>query len=245
MLIIKNLCVDINKKNILKKINLHIRSGEIHAIMGPNGSGKSTLSYVLAGHNKYTVTQGNIVYKKKELLYMKPEIRAREGIFIAFQDTIEIPGVTNYLFLFNALNSIRKYHNLKILDKLSFNKIIYQYLNMIDKSPDFIHRFVNVGFSGGEKKINDVLQMLVLKPNLCVLDEIDSGLDMDVLKKVTQIINKIHKNNNTSFIIITHYRRILDYIKPDYVHILSHHTIVKTGGMQLVTRLEDYGYDNI
>ncbi|QJC30535.1 Fe-S cluster assembly ATPase SufC [Enterobacteriaceae endosymbiont of Neohaemonia nigricornis] len=244
MLIIKNLYVNINKKNIIKNLNLHIKPGKIHVIMGPNGSGKSTLSYVLAGHSSYIIPQGQILYKNQDLLNMKPEIRACEGLFVAFQHSPDIPGVTNYIFLYNALNSIRKYKNLKLIDRFIFKDIINNNLKIIGKSKAFIQRFVNVGFSGGEKKINDILQMLVLEPNLCILDEIDSGLDIDALKKVATIINSM-RNKKRSFIIITHYQRILNYIKPDYVHILNNNTIIKSGDIGLVSCLEDHGYDNI
>ncbi|QJC30087.1 Fe-S cluster assembly ATPase SufC [Enterobacteriaceae endosymbiont of Plateumaris sericea] len=241
MLKIKDLHVHINNKVILDKFNLTINSGEIHAIMGPNGSGKSTLSFILVGKKEYIISKGNIYFKKKNLLNMAPEIRAREGIFASFQYPPEIPGVTNNLFLYTSLNEIRKYNGLSVLDRFDFQDLIQKNIKILGIKEDFLQRFVNVGFSGGEKKINDILQMLILKPKLCILDEIDSGLDIDALKKVSNIIN-IMRSKNRSFIIITHYRRILDYVKPDYVHILYNNKIVKSSDFMLVKQLEDQGY---
>ncbi|QJC31782.1 Fe-S cluster assembly ATPase SufC [Enterobacteriaceae endosymbiont of Donacia tomentosa] len=243
MLKIKNLNVYINEKIILDKLNLSINPGEIHAIMGPNGSGKSTLSYILAGKTGYIIKQGTILFKNKNLLCMPPEIRAREGIFIAFQYPIEIPGVSNNVFLYNSLKAIRKHKGLSNLDRITYNKIINEKIKILGKSQHFLERFVNVGFSGGEKKINDILQMLVLEPDLSILDEIDSGLDIDALKKVSNIIN-IMRNKKRSFIIITHYRRILEYIKPDYIHILYNNKIVKSGNFNIISKLETYGYES-
>ncbi|QJC34635.1 Fe-S cluster assembly ATPase SufC [Enterobacteriaceae endosymbiont of Donacia crassipes] len=244
MLKIKNLRVNINNKIILNEFNLSINSGEIHAIMGPNGSGKSTLSYVISGKKEYIVTKGEIFFKKKKLLNLTPEIRAREGIFVSFQYPIEIPGVTNNIFLYNALKAIKKYRNNNILDRFTYNKIINEKIKFLGKTKDFLQRFVNVGFSGGEKKINDILQMFVLEPNFCILDEIDSGLDIDALKLVSKIINFM-KNKNRSFLIITHYRRILDYINPDYIHILYNKNIIKSGNMSILSDLDQYGYGYI
>ncbi|QJC37863.1 Fe-S cluster assembly ATPase SufC [Enterobacteriaceae endosymbiont of Donacia bicoloricornis] len=241
MLKINNLQVHINNKIILNKLNLNINSGEIHAIMGPNGSGKSTLSYVLSGKKEYTISKGEIFYKKENLLFMKPEIRARKGIFVSFQYLIEIPGVSNNIFLYNSLKAIKKYKEKKQIDKFTYNKIINEKIKILGKSKDFLQRFVNVGFSGGEKKINDIFQMFVLEPDLCILDEIDSGLDIDALKLVCKIIN-IMKNSNRSFLIITHYRRILDYINPDYVHILYNKKIIQSGNCNIISYLEKYGY---
>ncbi|QJC28757.1 Fe-S cluster assembly ATPase SufC [Enterobacteriaceae endosymbiont of Plateumaris consimilis] len=241
MLKIKNLHVHINNKVILDRFNLKINSGEIHAIMGPNGSGKSTLSYILVGKKEYIISKGEIFFKKKNLLDMNPEIRAREGIFASFQYPTEIPGVTNNLFLYTSLNEIRKYNGLSLLDRFDFQDLIYEKIKMLNIKKSFLKRFVNVGFSGGEKKINDILHMLILKPKLCILDEIDSGLDIDALKKVSKIIN-IMRSKDRSFIIITHYRRILDYVKPDYVHILYNNKIVKSSDFMLVKQLEDQGY---
>ncbi|QJC28308.1 Fe-S cluster assembly ATPase SufC [Enterobacteriaceae endosymbiont of Plateumaris braccata] len=241
MLKIKNLHVHINNKVILDRLNLKINSGEIHAIMGPNGSGKSTLSYILVGKKEYMISKGEIIFKKKNLLNMNPEIRAREGIFVSFQYPPEIPGVTNNLFLYTSLNEIRKYNGLSLLDRFEFQDLIHEKIKMLNIKKNFLKRFVNVGFSGGEKKINDVLQMLILEPKLCILDEIDSGLDIDALKKVSKIIN-IMRSKTRSFIIITHYRRILDYVKPDYVHILYNNKIVKSSDFTLVKQLEDQGY---
>ncbi|QJC35823.1 Fe-S cluster assembly ATPase SufC [Enterobacteriaceae endosymbiont of Donacia sparganii] len=241
MLKIKNLYVHINNKIILNKLNLSINSGEIHVIMGPNGSGKSTLSYVLSGKKEYIVSKGEIYFKNKNLLYLKPEIRAREGIFVSFQYSIEIPGLSNNIFLFNSLKAIKKYKEKIKLDRFTYNEIINKKIKILGKSKDFLQRFVNVGFSGGEKKINDIFHMFVLEPDLCILDEIDSGLDIDALKLVAKIIN-LMKNINRSFLIITHYRRILDYINPDYVHILYDKKIVKSGKLDIISQLEKHGY---
>ncbi|QJC36224.1 Fe-S cluster assembly ATPase SufC [Enterobacteriaceae endosymbiont of Donacia cincticornis] len=244
MLNIKNLCVNINNKIILNKFNLSINPGEIHAIMGPNGSGKSTLSYVISGKKEYLITKGEILFKKKKLLHLEPEIRAREGIFVSFQYPIEIPGVTNNIFLYNSLKAIKKYRDNKTLDRSSYHKIIDEKIKILGKTKDFLQRFVNVGFSGGEKKINDILQMFVLEPNLCILDEIDSGLDIDALKLASKIIN-LMKNKNRSFLIITHYRRILDYVNPDYIHILYNKNIIRSGNMSILSDLDKYGYGYI
>lgn len=241
MLNIKNLHVSIENIKILCGIDLSIKPGEVHAIMGPNGSGKSTFSSVLAGHKNYIIKAEKIKFKNKNLTNMTPEDRAGEGMFIAFQYPIEIQGVTNHFFLKTALNSIRKYRKQKTLDSLSFKNFINNKIKDLKISKDFLSRFVNVGFSGGEKKINDILQMNVLEPDLCILDETDSGLDIDALKNVTRSINNF-RNKNRSFIIITHYQRILNYIHPDFVHILSKGKIVKYGDFSLVKKLEEQGY---
>ncbi|WDI79082.1 Fe-S cluster assembly ATPase SufC [Candidatus Purcelliella pentastirinorum] len=241
MLKINNLNVNISDKNILFDINLNINPGEVHAIMGPNGSGKSTFSSVLSGNPKYKVISGNINFKNYNLLKLSASERAKRGIFVAFQYPIEIPGVTNKLFLYTAYNSLRKYNNKIKLDHISFNKLLNSKIKLLNISKDFLSRSVNVGFSGGEKKCNDILQMLILKPKLCVLDEIDSGLDIDILKRVSEIINNL-RNNTRSFIIITHYRRILDYIKPDFVHVLYNGKFIHSGDVSLVNKLEEKGY---
>ncbi|QJC37043.1 Fe-S cluster assembly ATPase SufC [Enterobacteriaceae endosymbiont of Donacia vulgaris] len=241
MLKIKNLHVHINNKNILNEFNLNIYPGEIHVIMGPNGSGKSTLSYILAGKKGYIISKGKIFYKNENLLLIEPEIRARKGIFVSFQYLIEIPGVSNNIFLFNSLKAIKKYKEKKKLDRFTYNNIINEKLKIFKKPKDFLQRFVNVDFSGGEKKINDIFQMFVLEPDLCILDEIDSGLDIDALKLVCKIIN-IMKNTSRSFLIITHYSRILDYIKPNFIHILYNKKIVTSGDFKIISYLEKYGY---
>ncbi len=241
MLTIENLHVSIDDKLILKGIDLEVKSGEVHAIMGPNGSGKSTLSHILAGKPGYTVTQGSITYLGKDLLDMEPEIRAREGVFLAFQYPVEIPGVSNIYLLKAALNAIRKYHGLDEVDAMDFLKIIKQKTALVEMDQEFLYRSVNQGFSGGEKKRNEILQMAVLEPKLCILDETDSGLDIDALKVVANGVNSL-RSAERSFIMITHYQRLLDYIKPDYVHVLADGKIVKSGGSELALELEKKGY---
>ncbi len=241
MLLINNLNVNIENKKILNNLNLTIKSGEVHAIMGPNGSGKSTLSATLAGKEQCQVTSGNITFKGKDVLSMTPEDRAGEGIFIAFQYPIEIPGVSNFSFLHTALNAVRKYRKKSILDQANFTNLIKKKINLLKIPMDFLYRSVNVGFSGGEKKRNDILQMIILEPELSVLDETDSGLDIDALKIITNNIN-ILRNKHRSFIIITHYKRIMDYIKPDYVHIINQGKIIKSGDFLIVKQLEEQGY---
>lgn len=241
MLKIKELYAGIKNKLILNGINLEIKPGEIHAIMGPNGSGKSTFSSVLAGHKNYDINAKIMKFKNKDLKKLKPEERAGEGMFISFQHAIEIPGITNNLFLRTSINSIRKYKGKKELDLINCNKYIQEKMKLFNISKDFLDRLVNVGFSGGEKKINDILQINLLNPVLCILDEIDSGLDIDALKLVAKSINSLC-NGKRSFIIITHYQRILNYVHPHFVHILSKGKIIKNGDFSLVKKLEEKGY---
>ncbi|MBU2570272.1 MAG: Fe-S cluster assembly ATPase SufC [Gammaproteobacteria bacterium] len=241
MLNIENLHVSVGDKPILKGINLQVKPGEIHAIMGPNGSGKSTLSHVLSGKSGYTVTQGQVTYEGKDLTEMAPEIRAREGVFLAFQYPVEIPGVSNIYLLKAALNSIRKHQGLPEVDAMDFLTLIKEKVRLLEMDERFLYRAVNEGFSGGEKKRNEILQMAVLEPKLCILDETDSGLDIDALKVVAEGVNSIRLPER-SFVMITHYQRLLDYIKPDFVHVLAHGQIVKSGGPELALELEEKGY---
>ncbi|UVK77002.1 MAG: Fe-S cluster scaffold complex subunit SufC [Sodalis sp. Fle] len=241
MLSIKNLNVTVEDKFILKGLNLEVKSGEVHAIMGPNGSGKSTLAATLAGREEYAVTAGDVLFKGRDLLALDPEERADEGVFMAFQYPIEIPGVSNQLFLQTAVNSVRKYRKQLPLDRFDFADFIEAKISLLKMPSDLLARSVNVGFSGGEKKRNDILQMAALEPELCILDETDSGLDIDALKMIAHGINTL-RNENRSFIIITHYQRILDYIKPDYVHVLYQGRIVKSDNFSLVKQLEEQGY---
>lgn len=242
MLEIKNLHVSIEGKEILKGINLTVKDGEVHAIMGPNGSGKSTLSQVLAGHPAYTITKGKILYQGKDLTELSPELRAREGIFLAFQYPIEISGVSNAYFLKAALNAIRVHRGLEELDAMEFLELMKEKMKIVDMDPSFTNRPVNEGFSGGEKKRNEILQMAVLEPKLGILDETDSGLDIDALKIVAEGVNKL-RTPQRSFIVVTHYQRLLDYIIPDFVHVLMDGRIAKSGGKELAFELEDKGYD--
>lgn len=241
MLSIKNLHVNVGDKPILKGVNLEINPGEVHAIMGPNGSGKSTLSHVLAGKPGYTITQGTVTYSKKDLLEMAPELRAREGVFLAFQYPVEIPGVSNIYLLKAALNSIRKHQGLDEVDAMDFLTLVKDKIKLLQMDEKFLYRAVNEGFSGGEKKRNEILQAAVLEPKLCVLDETDSGLDIDALKIVADGVNSLRSSERT-FLMITHYQRLLDYIKPDFVHVLSNGQIVKSGGSELALELEAKGY---
>ena len=242
MLEIKNLHVSIEGKEILKGINLKVNAGEVHAIMGPNGSGKSTLTQVLAGNENYNVTKGEVIYQGKNLLEMSPELRAREGVFLAFQYPVEIPGVSNAYFLKAALNDIRTHRGLEEVDAVEFLEFLKEKMKIVEMDPSFINRPVNEGFSGGEKKRNEVLQMAVLEPTLSVLDETDSGLDIDALRIVAEGVNKLRAPDRAS-IVVTHYQRLLNYIIPDYVHVLVDGRIVKSGGKDLAFRLEEKGYD--
>jgi Fe-S cluster assembly ATP-binding protein len=241
MLTIENLHVSVNDKPILKGINLQVNPGEIHAIMGPNGSGKSTLAHVLSGKSGYTVTQGSINYGGQDLTEMAPEIRAREGIFLAFQYPVEIPGVSNIYLLKAALNSIRKHQGKPEVDAMDFLTLVKDKVRLLDMDEKFLYRAVNEGFSGGEKKRNEILQMAILEPRLCILDETDSGLDIDALKIVADGVNSL-RSPERSFVMVTHYQRLLDYIKPDIVHVLAHGRIVKSGGPELALELEEKGY---
>lgn len=241
MLSIKNLKVRVEEKEILKGLDLEIKPGEVHAIMGPNGSGKSTLSATLAGREDYEVTDGTVEFNGKDLLDLAPEERAGEGVFMAFQYPVEIPGVTNHFFLQTAVNAVRKYRGQAPMDRFDFADFIEEKISMLKMPEDLLTRSVNVGFSGGEKKRNDILQMAALEPNLCILDETDSGLDIDALKIVSDGVNSL-RDGKRSFVIVTHYQRILDYIKPDYVHVLWQGRIVKSGDFTLVKQLEEQGY---
>ena len=241
MLYIKNLHVSVGDKPILKGINLEIKAGEIHAIMGPNGSGKSTLSLILSGKGGYTVTSGSVTYQGKDLLEMPPEIRAREGVFLAFQYPVEIPGVSNIYLLKAALNSIRKHHGQPEVDAMDFLTLVKGKIRLLEMDEKFLYRAVNEGFSGGEKKRNEILQMAILEPKLCILDETDSGLDIDALKVVAEGVNSL-RSPERSFVMVTHYQRLLDYIKPDFVHVLANGQIVKSGGAELALELEEKGY---
>ena len=238
---IKDLKAKIGNKEILKGLNLQLEKGKVHAIMGPNGAGKSTLSKAIVGHYDVTVTEGDIEYKGESILDLEPEERALRGIFLSFQNPVEVPGVNNAYFLRTALNAKREFEGKEPLNAAEFLKLIRGYIEELGMSPDMIHRALNVGFSGGEKKRNEILQMRVLDPELVILDEIDSGLDIDALKAVSEQINKMNDGERT-FLVITHYSRLLDYINPDYIHVLQDGQIVKTGGSELVELLEDEGY---
>lgn len=244
MLSIKNLKAEINGKEILKGINLEVKAGEVHAIMGPNGSGKSTLSAVLAGREDYDVTGGEVNFNGKELLELSPEDRAREGLFLAFQYPIEIPGVSNINFLRTALNETRAYKGLPAIEAKEFLALIKEKQKLVELDGKLANRSVNEGFSGGEKKRNEIFQMAVLEPKLAILDETDSGLDIDALRIVATGVNKLKTKDNAT-IVITHYQRLLDYIVPDFVHILYNGRIVKSGGKELALELEENGYDEI
>jgi Fe-S cluster assembly ATP-binding protein len=242
MLQIKNLHASVEGKAILKGLNIDIKPGEVHAIMGPNGSGKSTLANVLAGREDYEVTEGEIIFEGKNIVEMAPEVRAREGIFLAFQYPVEIPGVSNTNFLRTAINEIREYRGLEPMDAKSFLQLLKDKKAMVEMDNDLASRSVNEGFSGGEKKRNEVFQMAMLEPKLAVLDETDSGLDIDALRIVANGVNKL-KNKDNATIVITHYQRLLDYIVPDFVHVLYNGRIVKSGGKDLALELEEKGYD--
>ena len=238
---ISELSVKKDETLILRKLNLKVKSGEIHAIMGPNGSGKSTLSKVIAGHPSYQVNSGSILFNGQNIINDSPEIRACKGIFLAFQYPIEISGVSNIDFLQTALNSQRKFRHLKELNPLEFFEMISQKLSMLHMNRNFLHRNVNEGFSGGEKKRNEILQMALLGSRLSILDETDSGLDIDALKIIANGINQL-SNNNNSTILITHYQRLLEYVIPDFIHVMQNGKIVKTGDYTLAKHLEKHGY---
>lgn len=241
MLTINNLKAQIEEQEILKGVNLQINPGETHAIMGPNGSGKSTLASTLAGREDYEITDGSVDFNGKDLLELDPDERAGEGVFLAFQYPVEIPGVSNHLFLQASVNAVRKYRELPELERFELADLIEEKIELLNMPKDLLSRSVNVGFSGGEKKRNDILQMAVLDPQLCILDETDSGLDIDALKEVANGVNSL-KDGKRSFIIVTHYQRILDYIKPDFVHVLYQGKIIKSGDFSMVAELEEKGY---
>lgn len=241
MLEIKNLHASVDGKEILKGINLTVNPGEVHAIMGPNGAGKSTLSNVLAGRDGYEVTQGEVIYKGEALLDLEPEERAQRGVFLAFQYPVEIPGVSNIYLLKAALNAVRKHQGLPELDAMDFLTLVRSKMELVKMNEEFLHRSVNEGFSGGEKKRNEILQMALLEPALAILDETDSGLDIDALRIVSEGVNAL-RHTERSIVMITHYQRLLDYIVPDFVHVLSEGRIVKSGDKELAKELEKTGY---
>ncbi len=242
MLIIKNLHAEVEGKQILKGLNLTVNAGEVHAIMGPNGAGKSSLASVLAGKENYEVTEGEVIFEGKDLLEMSPEVRAREGVFLAFQYPIEIPGVSNINFLKTALSEIRAYKNLPPLDAKAFLQLSKEKQKLVEFDAKLVNRSLNEGFSGGEKKRNEIFQLAMLEPLLSILDETDSGLDIDALRIVSKGVNKLRSDKN-AFIIITHYQRLLEYIVPDFVHVLYNGRIVKSGTKELALELEEKGYD--
>ncbi|MBL7833964.1 MAG: Fe-S cluster assembly ATPase SufC [Cyclobacteriaceae bacterium] len=242
MLSIKNLQAKIGDKQILNGINLEVKPGEVHAIMGPNGSGKSTLASVLAGREEFEVTGGEVVYNGKDLLEFSPEDRAREGVFLAFQYPVEIPGVSTINFMKTAVNQIRKYRGQETLDAVSFLGLMKEKMKLVEIDQSLLNRSLNEGFSGGEKKRNEIFQMAMLEPKLSILDETDSGLDIDALKIVAGGVNKLRSSNNST-IVVTHYQRLLEYIVPDFVHVLYKGKIVKSGGKELALELEAKGYD--
>lgn len=242
LLEIKDLHAGIEGREILKGLNLTVNAGEVHAIMGPNGSGKSTLSKVLAGHPTYEVLSGEVLFEGKNLLELEPDERAREGVFLAFQYPVEVPGVSNSQFLRLAYNEKMKHHGLEELDPLEFNDYLTEKAKVVEMDKSFFKRSVNEGFSGGEKKRNEILQMAVLEPKLAILDETDSGLDIDALRIVAEGVNKLRSSEN-GIILVTHYQRLLNYIQPDFVHVLADGKIVKQGGKELALELEEKGYD--
>jgi Fe-S cluster assembly ATP-binding protein len=244
VLIISDLHATAGDKEILKGISLTVNAGEVHAIMGPNGSGKSTLAQILAGHPGYEVTGGSVTYNGEDLLEMDPEVRAQQGVFLAFQYPVEIPGVSNAYFLRAAYNEIRKAHGQEEVDPLEFLDLVAEKLKLVNLDESMLNRSVNAGFSGGEKKRNEILQMAVLEPKLAILDETDSGLDIDALRIVADGVNTLKKPTNAT-IVVTHYQRLLNYIVPDYVHVLAGGRIIKTGGKELALELEANGYDPI
>lgn len=244
MLSIKNIHANIEGKEILRGINLDIKAGEVHAIMGPNGSGKSTLASVLAGREEYEVSEGSITFLDKNLLDLSIEDRARAGLFLAFQYPVEIPGVSTTNFIKAAVNEKRKYHGQEPLDALAFLKVMKEKMALVEIDQSLLSRSINEGFSGGEKKRNEIFQMAMLEPKLAILDETDSGLDIDALRIVANGINQL-RNENRAILLITHYQRLLDYIQPDYVHVLYNGRIVKSGSKELALELEEKGYDFI
>ena len=244
MLEINGLSVSVAGKEILKDLNLSVAAGEVHAIMGPNGSGKSTLSYVLAGREGYDISAGSVLYRGQDLLTLKPEMRAREGLFLAFQYPVEIPGVGSTTFLKTAVNAIRKHRGEKEFDAMEFLKIMREKRDGLGISEEMMRRALNVGFSGGEKKRNEVLQMALLEPYLAVLDETDSGLDIDALRVAADGINSL-RSPERAMIVITHYQRLLEYVVPDYVHIMADGQVVRSGGKELALELEEKGYRGV
>lgn len=244
MLSIKNLHASVEGKQILKGINLEVNAGEVHAIMGPNGSGKSTLASVLAGREEYEVTEGSVEFLGKDILELSPEDRAREGLFLAFQYPVEIPGVSTNNFIKTALNEKRKYHGQPPLDAASFMKLVREKTKLVEIDKSLLTRSINEGFSGGEKKKNEIFQMAMLEPVLTILDETDSGLDIDALRIVASGVNKL-RDENRAIIVITHYQRLLDYLQPDFVHVLLNGKIVRNGTKELALELEEKGYDFI
>jgi Fe-S cluster assembly ATP-binding protein len=242
MLSIKNLHAGVEGKEILKGINLEVKPGEVHAIMGPNGSGKSSLASVLAGKESYEVTAGSVAFEGKDLLDMNPEVRAREGLFLAFQYPVEIPGVSNINFLKTAVNEIRAHKGMEPMQAKAFLDLLKQRQQLMEFDANLMNRSLNEGFSGGEKKRNDIFQMAMLEPKLAIMDETDSGLDIDALRIVSAGVNKL-RNKDNAFVIITHYQRLLEYIVPDFVHVLYNGRIVKSGTKELALELEEKGYD--
>jgi Fe-S cluster assembly ATP-binding protein len=244
MLSIHNLHAGIDEKKILKGINLEIKAGEVHAIMGPNGSGKSTLASVLAGRENYEVTDGSVEFLGKDLLELKPEERAGEGLFLAFQYPVEIPGLTTTNFVKTAVNEVRKYRGEETLDAVAFLKLMKEKMALVNIDQSLLSRSLNEGFSGGEKKRNEIFQMAMLQPKLAILDETDSGLDIDAIRIVANGVNKL-RNKDNAVLVVTHYQRLLDYIVPDFVHVLYNGRIVKSGPKELALELEERGYDFI
>lgn len=241
MLKITNLHASVEDKPILNGIDLEVRPGEVHAIMGPNGSGKSTLANVLAGRDSYEVTDGSVIFKDQDLLPLAPEERAREGMFLAFQYPVEIPGVSNIYLLKAAVNAVRQHQGEPELDAMDFLKLVKEKLKLVEMKEEFLYRSVNEGFSGGEKKRNEIFQMAMLEPQLAILDETDSGLDIDALKIVANGVNAL-RSEDRAIVLVTHYQRLLDYIVPDYVHVLAHGRVVRSGGKSLALELEEKGY---
>ena len=241
MLSVRDLNVTVNDKSILNGVNLEVKAGEVHAIMGPNGSGKSTLANVISGRDGYEVTKGSVLYDGNDLLELTPEDRARKGIFLAFQYPVEIPGVSNVYMLKAAVNAIRKHRGEEELDAIDFLKLAREKLKLVEMKEEFLHRPVNEGFSGGEKKRNEIFQMAVLEPRLSILDETDSGLDIDALKVVASGVNSL-RSEDRAIVLVTHYQRLLDFIVPDYVHVLAGGRVLKSGGKELALELEEHGY---